>query len=62
MGSATFVEDFEQALEFKPVEGHPNAYIIHPREERRSSTEPEMTAEDWDKFEKDIADTFERVP
>ena len=59
-GSATFVEDFKNALEFTPVEGRPNAYIIHPR--KQSHPEAEMTAADWDKFEKDISDAFEKVP
>jgi hypothetical protein len=34
--------------------------VIHPREQARPKAE--MTAEDWDKFEKDIADAFENVP
>jgi hypothetical protein len=59
MGSAMFVEDFKNALEFTPVEGRPNAYLIRPREQRSRPIEPDMTAEDWDKFEKDIADAFE---
>jgi len=60
MGWATFIEDFKETLEFTPVEGRPNAYIIHPREQPRPETE--MTTDDWDKFEKDIADAFENVP
>jgi hypothetical protein len=60
MGSATFVEDFKETLTFTPVEGRPNVYVIHPREQ--PSPEAEMTVEDWDKFEKDIADAFENVP
>jgi len=61
MGSATFVEDFNEAFEFTPVEGRPNEYVIHSKLPRHNA-ENEMTPEDWDKFEKDIEDAFEQVP
>lgn len=61
MGSGTFVDDFKQGLEFTPVEGRPNLYSIRPRRANRSA-ELEMTPEEWDKFEKDVADAFERLP
>jgi len=60
MGSATFIEDFKNALEFTPVEGSPNAYVIRPR--NQPAPAGEMTTEDWDRFEKDVADAFESVP
>ncbi len=60
MGSATFVEDFKETLEFTPVEGCTNAYVIRLREVPRPKAE--MTSEDWDKFEKDITDAFENLP
>jgi hypothetical protein len=70
MSAATIVEDFNAVFEFRPVAGHPNTSIIHPRTERSRRVVPkrskggraEMTVEDWDKFEKDIADAFEQVP
>ena len=62
MGSGTFVEDFKQGLEFTPVEGQPNVYSIHPRRNGKRSDDAEPTAEEWDKFERDVADAFERVP
>jgi hypothetical protein len=62
MGSGTFVEDFENGLEFTPVEGQPNVYSIHPRRNGQQREDAEPTAEEWDKFEKDVADAFERVP
>lgn len=62
MGTATFVEDFKQGLEFTPVEGRPNLFSIRPRHNGGATTDAEMTAEEWDKFEKDVADAFERVP
>jgi len=63
MSSATLVEDFKAFVEFLPVEGRPNAWIIHPKINRPCCrAETEMTPEDWDKFEKDIADAFEQVP
>ena len=62
MGSGTFVEDFKQRLEFTPVEGRPNLFAIRPRRNGSETSGAEMTAEEWDKFEKDVADAFERVP
>ena len=61
MGSATFVEDFKQGLEFTPVEGRPNLFSIRPRRNGGATPDAEMTAEEWDKFEKDVEDAFERV-
>jgi len=62
MGSGTFVEDFKQGLEFTPVEGQPNVYSIHPRRNGKLSGDEELTAQEWDQFEKDVADAFEQVP
>jgi hypothetical protein len=70
VSAATIVEDFNAVFEFRPVAGHPNTSIIHPRtkrarrlmSKRSKDGHGEMTAEDWDKFEKDIADAFEQVP
>jgi len=61
MGSASFVEDFKQGLEFTPVEGRPNLFSIRPRRNGKETVGGEMTAEEWDKFEKDVADAFEQV-
>jgi hypothetical protein len=62
MGSGTFVEDFKQGLEFTPVEERPNLFAIRPRRNGSETIGTEMTAEEWDKFEKDVADAFERIP
>ena len=61
MGSASFVEDFKQGLEFTPVEGRPNLFSIRPRRNGKGAAGKEMTAEEWDKFERDVADAFEQV-
>ena len=61
MGSGTFVDDFEAGLEFIPVAGQPNVYVMHPRRESDDRAGEEMSSEDWDKFERDIADAFEQV-
>lgn len=61
MGSASFVEDFKQGLEFTPVEGRPNLFSITPRRNGKGAVGGEMTAEEWDKFEKDVSDAFEQV-
>jgi hypothetical protein len=62
MGSATFIDDFKAGLEFTPVDGQPNVYLMHPRREADRRAKEDMSSEDWDKFEKDIADAFEQVP
>ena len=62
MSSGTFIEDFKHGLEFTPVEGRPNVYSIRRRDDHTKRNGVEMTADEWDKFEKDVADAFERVP
>ena len=61
MKSAMLVEDFDEAFELMPAKGRANAFVIPPKSKARP-TEDKMTAEDWNKFEKDIADAFEQVP
>ena len=61
MGSATFVEDFNETFEFTPVAGHLNEFDIHSKARSPRASE-KMTSADWDKFEKDIKDAFEQVP
>jgi len=57
-----FVEDFNEAFECAPVEGRSNDYVIRAKVPQRiGNAEMEMTAADWDKFDKDIADAFEQV-
>ncbi len=55
------VEDFNAAFELTPAKGRSNAFIIHSKDKPHHA-ESKMTAEDWNKFEKDIADAFEQVP
>ena len=64
MEKATFLEEFKEDIEFTRVDVPANAYLIHPRSNHRTekSAESEMTQEDWDKFERDIADAFEQIP
>ena len=62
MSPGTFIEDFKHDLEFVPVKGRPNVYSIHVRADSLDRNGAEMTVEEWDKFEKDVADAFERVP
>jgi hypothetical protein len=61
MKSAMLVEDFDIAFELIPSKGHSNAFVIHPKNMPHHA-KVKMTAEDWNKFEKDIADAFEKVP
>ena len=55
------MENFNEAFEFTPVEGHSNESVIQSKAHDRPS-EKEMTPADWDKFEQDITDAFEQVP
>ena len=50
-----------EAFEFPSIEGQKNEFLIQSRLPARHA-EIEMTSEDWDKFEKDIEDSFEQVP
>jgi hypothetical protein len=61
MGTATFVEDFKQALELKPSAGSQNLCVIRFRPGTSASDTTELAPEEWDKFEKDIADAFEQI-
>jgi hypothetical protein len=60
MKSAMLVEDFDEAFEWTPTKDS-NVFIIDPKAKSRPVSE-KMTVEDWNKFEKDIADAFEQVP
>ena len=62
MGTATFVEDFKEGLEFVPLEGQPNRFLIRAREQENGAGKEEMTHEDWNEFERHIAEAFEQVP
>jgi hypothetical protein len=63
MESAIILEDFGTPLEFAPIIGHANEYDIRSKSAgHNGNPDNEMTPGDWDKFEKDIADAFERLP
>ena len=61
MKSGVIVDDFGEAFELIPSKGHSNAFVIHLKN-KPHHTEVKMTAEDWNKFERDIADAFEKIP
>ena len=61
MKSAMLVEDFDEVFELTPAKSHANAFVINPKNKPRPADE-KMTVADWNKFEKDIADAFEKVP
>jgi hypothetical protein len=62
MNVAIPVKDFKEAFEFTPVNGRANDYVIHSMiPPHNGHAEIEMSPADWDKFEKDIEDAFERV-
>ena len=70
MSAATIAKRFNLAFTLRPLEGRPNVSVIHARAESPQWAKPrggsnrrhEMSEQDWDKFEKDIADAFEQVP
>ena len=62
MGTSTFVEEFKDELEFEPIDGQPNAFVIRPRNGQPESAKEKMTPEDWNEFERHIADAFEQIP
>ena len=63
MEAAIVLKDFGTPLEFAPVTGHSSVYDLRSKATgKHSHAENEMSPADWDKFEKDIADAFERLP
>ncbi len=63
MNSTEIVEDINAAFGFLPVKESLRSYVLRFQPSRATHrTEAEMTPKDWDKFEKDIADAFEKVP
>jgi hypothetical protein len=54
MGTGTFVQDFKDGLEFTPVDGQSNLFVIHLRHVPAQFTQEKMTSEDWDRFEMNI--------
>jgi hypothetical protein len=60
VGTSTFVEDFKEELEFRPVKGEPNIFLIHPRKNQPSKEQ--MSDDDWNEFERHISEAFEQVP
>ena len=57
-----FEEILNEAFEFVPTEAIANAFSLHPLERIKEDSESDMTKTDWDKFEGDNAEAFERVP
>jgi hypothetical protein len=62
MGTGTFVQDFKDGLEFTPVDGQSNLFVIHPRPVPAQLNQEKMTSDDWDTFERHIENAFEQVP
>ena len=70
MSAARIAKRFRSPFILRPLRGRPNVSIIHAEAAPRPSPglgrgkggRREMFEKDWDKFEKDIADAFERVP
>jgi hypothetical protein len=61
MKSVVLAEKIDETFELAPAKGHSNVFVIQPKTRPHPAAE-KMTAEDWNKFEKDIAGAFEQVP
>ena len=57
----TVAKGLKELVELTPVPGEANVYTIHFKVPPGTSSD-EMTEQDWDKFEKDIADSCEQIP
>jgi hypothetical protein len=62
MSTATFVEEFKERLDFVPVHGQPNLFLIHARDSEVDASDEKMTEDDWDQFERHISEAFEQIP
>lgn len=63
MTTETLIRDFNNTLEFTPVDGIPDASLISLKSGTKiREVPPEMSKEEWDKFEKDIEEAFEKLP
>jgi hypothetical protein len=61
MSEDWLLKKFEETFEAVPVPGTPN-YILRPRPRDDSEpVDPAAEPVDWDKFEADINESFERV-
>lgn len=54
MGTATFVQDFRDGLEFPPVDGQPSVFVIRVRRSDPQVAHEGLMPEDWDKFEDNV--------
>ena len=68
MSSVSAAKDLLTAFKFERVKGRPDVSIIRLKTHRHRATRnpvskrDDMTEEELDKFERDIADAFEQVP
>ena len=62
MSSGTLLKKFESEVELTPVPGVSNAHVIHAKKPAGAGETGVMTEEDWDRFEVDIEEAFEKIP
>ncbi len=63
MNSSMAAENFEKTFEFVPIAGLTNVSRLRLRPGSKiHEPSKEMTQEDWDKFEQDIEEAFEKAP
>ena len=59
MKAETSLEQSQKKLSLEAVKGKPGLFRIRVKKHQRAKER--MTEKDWDKFERDIAEAFERV-
>ena len=63
MSFETLIREFETTLEFVPLPETPNVSRICLKPGAQlPDPAPRLTEEEWDKFERDIEESFEKVP
>ncbi len=63
MSAESLIKEFESTLEFVPLPGIPNVSRIRLKPGvQLPGPVPQLSEEEWDKFENDIKDSFEKAP
>jgi len=61
MDESTVQPDLTSIIDFEPVSGLANASRVVLKPGRNDRVSDRLTAEEWEKFERDIAEAFEIV-
>ena len=62
MSGPALLNKFENEIELRPGPGAANIHIVHPKSANAvASKEDDWTEADWDKFDADIDEAFEKL-